>query len=229
RDISYVASLPVCYKAIFNAIVELYDEIIELSAVSDEKSNIVLQFVNEALSRYIQGYMVEAKWYHEGFIPTYDEYKVIGASSTGYQFLTTIFIAWGEFATKETLHWISNSVSVMVHASSLVARFTNDLASRKFEQQREQGISAVGCCIKQYGFSKDEAYEFIKKDINNFWKDINEEYLKLIEYIPRPLLDCIVNLARICGFLYANYEDKVTNYALLKDHIVALLLNPVVV
>ncbi|MED6123089.1 hypothetical protein PIB30_046050 [Stylosanthes scabra] len=69
-DISYVASLPECYKAIFSALVELYDEIIELSAVTDEKSNVVLQFVNQALSHYIQGYMVEAKWYQESFIPT---------------------------------------------------------------------------------------------------------------------------------------------------------------
>ncbi|MED6213494.1 hypothetical protein PIB30_093972 [Stylosanthes scabra] len=227
-DVSYIVSLPECFKVVFNAIVEICDEIIELSAVSGE-SNLVLQCVKQALCHYVQGYLVEAKWYNEGYIPTYDEYKVIGATTVPYQMLTTMFIALGGFATKETLHWISNNVPVMVHASALVARLANDLASRKYEQQREKGVSAVGCCIKQYGFSKEEAYDFIKKDMNNYWKDMNEEYLKLIEYIPRPVLDCILNLARICEFLYANGEDKITDSALFKDRIVGLLLDPVVV
>ncbi|MED6169596.1 hypothetical protein PIB30_022665, partial [Stylosanthes scabra] len=227
-DVSYIASLPECYKAVFDAIVEICDEIIELSAVGGE-SNLVLQCIKQALSHYVQGYLVEAKWYHDGYIPTYDEYKVNGAASVGHQLLTAMFIALGGFATKETLHWIYNNVPVMVHASALVARLVNDLATRKYEQQREQGVSAVGCCIKQYGFSQEEAYEFIKKDMNNYWKDMNEEYLKLIEYIPRPVLDCILNLARICEFLYADGEDKITDSALFKDNIKELLLDPVVV
>ncbi|XP_015936377.3 (-)-germacrene D synthase-like [Arachis duranensis] len=227
-DISYIASLPECFKAIFNAIVEIVDEIIELSAASGE-SDLVLQCLKQALSHYVQGYIDEARWCHEGYIPTYDERKVIGAATTAYQMLTIMFIALGEFATKETLHWISNNIPLIVQASSFISRLTNDLASHKFEQQREHGASAVECCMKQYGFSQEEAYEFIKKDINNCWKDMNEEYLKLIDYIPRPVLDCIVNKARVCEFLYANFGDKITDCAIMKDHIVALLLDPVVV
>ncbi|RYQ97070.1 hypothetical protein Ahy_B08g093063 [Arachis hypogaea] len=226
-DISHIASLPECFKAIFNSIVELVDEIIELSDGSGE-SDLVLQCLKQALSHYVQGYIDEARWCHEGYIPTYDEYKeVIGAATTSYQVLIIMFIALGEFATKETLHWISNNIPLILQVSSLVTRLTNDLASYKFEQQREHAASAVECCMKQYGFSEEEAHEFIKKDINNYWKDMNEEYLKLIEYIPRPILDCIVNMARICEFLYANFGDKITDCALFKDHIVALLLDPV--
>nr|XP_029150717.1 probable sesquiterpene synthase [Arachis hypogaea] len=145
-DISYIASLPECFKAIFNVIVELVDEIIELSAGSGE-SDLVLQCLKQALSHYVQGYIDEARWCHEGYIPTYDERKVIGAATTPYQMLTIMFIALGEFATKETLHWISNNIPLIL----------------QFEQQREHGASAVECCMKQYGFSQEEAYEFIKK------------------------------------------------------------------
>ncbi|MED6123090.1 hypothetical protein PIB30_046051 [Stylosanthes scabra] len=145
-DIGCIASLPECYKAIFNAHVELFDEMIELLNAVDGELDLVLQYLKKA-----------------------------------------------------------------------------------FEQQRKHGASAVECCMNQYGFSQEEAYEFIKKDINNSWKDMNEEYLKLVEHIPSPILDCIINLARICEFLYANFEDKVTNCALFKDQIEALLLDPVVV
>ncbi|XP_020963805.1 probable sesquiterpene synthase [Arachis ipaensis] len=129
-DISYIASLPECFKAIFNAIVELVDEIIELSAGSGE-SDLVLQCLKQALCHYVQGYMDEARWCHEGYIPTYDERKVNGATSTGYQAFTVMFIVLGEFATKETLYWISNNIPLIVHASSVISRLSNDLASHE--------------------------------------------------------------------------------------------------
>ncbi|XP_052109328.1 probable sesquiterpene synthase [Arachis duranensis] len=227
-DISYIESLPECFKAIFNSIVELLDEIIELNGGSGE-SDLILQCLKQALSHYAQGHMDEARWCHEGYIPTYDEYKVVASATLGYQPLSVMCIVLGEFATKETLYWVSNNTPLIVLASTLIARLTNDLGSHKFEQQREHAASAVECCMKQYSFSEEEAHEFIKKDINNYWKDINEEYLKLIEYIPRPVLDCIVNMARICEFLYANFGDKITDSALCKDHIAPLFLDPVVV
>ncbi|MED6167484.1 hypothetical protein PIB30_003457 [Stylosanthes scabra] len=228
-DISYITTLPECYKVLFNTIVELCDEIIELSAGSEE-SNLVSQCLKQALSDYIQAYLVEAKWCHENYIPTYDEYKVVGAGTSGFLTLILIFIALGGFATKDTLHWISNNnVPVMVNAVSLVGRLKNDLSTHKFEQKRKHAVSTVGCCINQYGFSQEEAYEFIEKDIDNYWKDMNEEYLKLIKYIPRPVLECILNVARFCEFLYTNFEDKLTNCALFEEQIAALLLDPVVI
>ncbi|XP_072057356.1 probable terpene synthase 2 isoform X2 [Arachis hypogaea] len=130
-DISYIASLPECFKTIFNAILEVTDEIIELSSARNGESNLVLQCVKQALSHYVQGYVVEAKWCYESYVPTYDEYKTNAASNLGYQMLAITFIALGEFATKETLHWISNNIPLILQASSLVARLTNDLASHK--------------------------------------------------------------------------------------------------
>ncbi|XLU26816.1 hypothetical protein S245_062882, partial [Arachis hypogaea] len=129
-DISYIESLPEYFKAIFNSIVELLDEIIELNAGNGE-SDLVLQCLKQTLSHYAQGYIDEARWCHEGYIPTYDEYKVVASATTAYQTLTIMFIALGEFATKETLHWVSNNIPLILLASSLVSRLTNDLASHK--------------------------------------------------------------------------------------------------
>ncbi|XLU26817.1 hypothetical protein S245_062883 [Arachis hypogaea] len=161
-DISYIESLPECFKVIFNSIVELVDEIIELNAGSGE-SDLILQCLKQALSHYAQGYMDEARWCHEGYIPSYDEYKVVASATFGYELLTVMFIALGEFTTKETLYWVSNNIPPILLASTLIARLTNNLGSHKFEQQREHAASAVECCMKQYGFSEEEAHEFIKR------------------------------------------------------------------
>ena len=81
--------------------------------------------------------------------------------------------------------------------------------------------------MKQYGISQEEAHKLIRREISDFWKDINEACLKSND-IPRPVLGCILNLARITEFLYGSFEDKYTNHELLKDYIVALLLDPLV-
>ncbi|XLR34483.1 hypothetical protein S83_062383, partial [Arachis hypogaea] len=129
-DISYIESLPDCFKAIFNSIVELVDEIIELNAGSGE-SNLILQCLKQALSHYAQGYMDEARWCYEGYIPSYDEYKVVASATFGYELLTVMFIALGEFTTKETLYWVSNNIPPILLASTLIARLTNNLGSHK--------------------------------------------------------------------------------------------------
>ncbi|MED6123452.1 hypothetical protein PIB30_049299 [Stylosanthes scabra] len=55
-DIGCIASLPECYEAIFNAMVELFDEIIELLNAVDGELNLVLQFLKKAV-RYIYIYI----------------------------------------------------------------------------------------------------------------------------------------------------------------------------
>ena len=76
--------------------------------------------------------MVEAKWCHEGYIPTYDEYKVNGVGYSGCPLIITAFIGLGEFATKEVLDWIFNDLTI-IKAASIIGRLLNDLASHKVE------------------------------------------------------------------------------------------------
>ncbi|BAT92465.1 hypothetical protein VIGAN_07119300 [Vigna angularis var. angularis] len=97
-----------------------------------------------------------------------------------------------------------------------------------FEQERVHVASAVECCMKQYGISEAEAYNLIHKDVEDCWKVINEECIRSSDdIIPKCVLDCVVNLARISEVSYENHEDKYTNADLLKDYVSSLLLDPV--
>lgn len=86
--------------------------------------------------------------------------------------------------------------------------------------------SAVECCMKQYDISREEAYKLIQIEIEDYWIIINEECLK-IENIPRPVLEIIFNVARVTEFTYENFEDKYTKAELMKDYIVAVLIDPI--
>ncbi|XP_020205948.1 probable sesquiterpene synthase [Cajanus cajan] len=169
--------------------------------------------------------MVEAKWCHKGYIPTYDEYKANGILTSCCPLLFTSMICLGEFATKDVLDWIFSDPKIL-QASSIIGRVMDDMASHKFEQQRVHVASSVECCMNQYGISEVEAYKLIRKDIEDCWKVINEEYFNSYN-IPKSVLDCVANFARMSEFSYENRQDKFTNGELLKDDVSSLLLNPI--
>nr|KYP35453.1 (+)-delta-cadinene synthase isozyme A [Cajanus cajan] len=218
-DISSIQSLSESMKVLFDAIVELCDEI-KLTT-----SSMVVQCIKQAFCNLARAYLVEAKWRHEHYIPTYHEYKDNGVISSTCPLQITSFVLLANFSTQEMFDWILSDPTI-IKAVSLIGRLENDISSHKFEQQRMHVASAVECCMKQYNISQKETYKFIKKDIEDFWKVINEECLKS-KCIPKPVLDCILNVARITELTYENFKDKYTNGKLLKDYIVALLVDPI--
>ncbi|CAL0323136.1 unnamed protein product [Lupinus luteus] len=173
-----------------------------------------------------QAYLLEAKWCKEGYIPTYDEYKINGIITSTFTVQITSFIALGDFATKDVFDWISSNPN-NIKAASIIGRVMDDMASHNFEQKRVHVASAVECCIKQHGISEEEAYELINKDVKQCWKIINEEYLMKPNYIPNYVLDCVANLARMCELVYQNREDKYTDEKLMKDYVFSMLVDPV--
>ena len=96
----------------------------------------------------------------------------------------------------------------------------------QFEQKREHVASAVECCMKQYGISEEAAYKILLKDLENAWKDINEECMKT-NVVPKVVLECVLNFSRVIELVYSNFADRYTNAELLKDYVHTLLLNPI--
>ncbi|MED6186493.1 hypothetical protein PIB30_067180 [Stylosanthes scabra] len=227
-NISPIKTLPTCFQVVFNAISEVVDEI--QSAVADpKKSTLVLQHVKQAFVNLAEAYLVEAKWCNEDYVPTYDEYKVNGTMSSSLQLHIVAFVGLGEFATKQVFDWIFSNPTI-IKAVSLIGRLKDDLASHKFERERDHHVaSGVECCMKQYGISEEETYKVIQKEIKDFWKDINEECLKPKNDIPKAVIECIVNLGRISEFTYANFQDRFTNGEFMKECVSELLLDPITI
>ena len=80
--------------------------------------------------------------------------------------------------------------------------------------------------MNQHGISEEEAYDSLQKDVDNAWKDINEECLKA-EVVAKVVLDCVVNFSSIIELAYGNFVDRYTYAELLKDHVAALVVDPV--
>ena len=79
--------------------------------------------------------------------------------------------------------------------------------------------------MKQHNVSEEEVIKFFRKEVDLAWKDINEELLRPTP-VPMPLLDRVLNLARVMDVMYKD-DDGFTNSYALKDHISSLLNDPV--
>ncbi|KAK8329471.1 hypothetical protein V6Z11_A11G322100 [Gossypium hirsutum] len=129
-----------------------------------------------------------------------EKYMPIAFVSCGYWLITiSSFVGMEESITKETFNWAFNDPKI-IRASSIICRLMSDIVGHKVEQERGLVSSAVEWYMKQYGVSMQEAYDELYKQINNAWKDINEEFLKPMA-APTSALNRILNLARVIDLL----------------------------
>ncbi|GLT69694.1 hypothetical protein SLA2020_418250 [Shorea laevis] len=118
----------------------------------------------------------------------------------------------GEVASKEAFDWISNDPK-MVKACAIICRLMDDIVSHEFEQSRVHVASAIECYMKQYGVSKEETVKVFREEIDNAWKDVNEEFMKPTA-LPMPILTRVLNFARVMDVIYKDDDGlcKLSHY-----------------
>nr|DAD38062.1 TPA_asm: hypothetical protein HUJ06_008703 [Nelumbo nucifera] len=222
-DVDETDKLPEYMKAIYLALLDIYNEIEE--EMRNEGRSYCVSYAKEEMKVLIRTYFTEAKWFSEGHIPTFKESLENALVSCGYaMILLTSFVGMGEIATKEVFDWVSKTPKI-VRSACLIGRLMDDIVSNEFEQERGHVSSAIECYMNENGVSREEAITEIRKLINNTWKDINEQCVRPTAAAMPPLMRA-VNLARVFDVAYKR-EDGYTNAHVLKAHIVLLLIDPI--
>ncbi|KAG8479372.1 hypothetical protein CXB51_029770 [Gossypium anomalum] len=224
-DINCIDQLPDYMRVWYSEVLNVYKEMEDL--MSKEGKSYRVQFAIKAMKQQSQVYHAEAKWLHENYTPTMEEYMPIALVSCGYPLLTIAsFVGMDDSITKETFIWAFNDPKIC-RASNTICRLMSDIVSHKFEQERGHVSSAVECYMKQHGVSMQEAYNEFYKQTNNAWKDINVECLKPTAAAPRSALNRILNLARVMD-LFHKGEDAYTRVGdAAKTSINALLIDSI--
>ncbi|XWS30641.1 hypothetical protein CRYUN_Cryun23aG0003000 [Craigia yunnanensis] len=162
-DIDCIDQLPAYMKLFYEALLDVYKEMEE--AMTKEEKLYRVQYAKEAMKQLSQGYFVEAKWYHENYVPTVEEYMKNGLVSAGYIMMTiTSFVGMGEIVTKYIFDWASKNPK-FVKVSSVIGRLMDDIVSHKFEQERGHVASAVECYMKQHEVSEEKVCEEVNKQV----------------------------------------------------------------
>ncbi|CAL9017350.1 unnamed protein product [Prunus brigantina] len=222
-DISAMYHLPEYMKVCYQALLDVYVEIEE--NLANEGNLYSIHYAREAMKVQVRAYLREAKWFHQKYTPTMDEYMSAALDTSYFMLATTSFVGMGDIATKDSMDWVFNDPK-MVKAASLIGRLMDDIKSHQFEQKRGHVASAVECYMKEYGATEEEANIELSKQVNNAWKDINETCIQNTT-IPMPLLLRILNLARVIEVIY-KHDDGFTHAGIfLKDSVVSLFVEPV--
>ncbi|CAL5341821.1 unnamed protein product [Camellia sinensis] len=221
-EISAIDQLPEYMKPCYQALLDVYNMIDEEMArkgrsyrVHDAKSAISL------MKNLVRAYFEEAKWFHQGYVPSIEEYMRVALVTGAYTMLaTTSLVGMGEVVSNEAFDWVSSD-PLIVQASSVVCRLIDDMVSHKGHV-----VSAVECYMKQYGTSEEEALVELEKRVTNAWKDINQECLRPTA-IQMPLLLRVVNLARVINVLYKDEDGYTHSGTKLKGFVTSVLIDSV--
>ncbi|KAG8387542.1 hypothetical protein BUALT_Bualt02G0031900 [Buddleja alternifolia] len=152
--------MKLCYQALLDVYAEMEDEMKTLG------TSYRMYYAQEEMKKLVKSYFQEAKWLYNNYIPTMEEYMMVGLVSSTYMVLpTTSLVGMGSLVTKETFEWISNE-PLIIRASSAIGRLMNDLVGygihKKYKFHTnirfETKSSAVECYMKQNGASKEEAF-----------------------------------------------------------------------
>ncbi|KAL6311112.1 hypothetical protein AAG906_025864 [Vitis piasezkii] len=223
-DASSIDQLPDYMKCFYRALLDLYEEMEQEMAKEGKLYRV--HYAKELMKKQIQSYFVEAKWSNQGYIPTFDEYMSNGVVSGCCSLLSaTSFVGMGDIVTKESFQWVL-SRPTMIGASQIICRLMDDMASHEFEQKRVHVASSVECYMKQYGVSKQEAYDELNKQVVKAWKDINQECLKPTPVL-MPIITRVLNIARMMNILYKDGDEFTHVGKQRKDLIASILIDPV--
>ncbi|KAE8680309.1 putative Terpene synthase 21 [Hibiscus syriacus] len=210
-------------KVICNAVLAVFDEIYE--EATKEGRSYCVPYAKEALLQLANDYHAETKWYHDGYVPTFEEYMSVAKKTSTFGVLMTIaFIGMGEMAGTEAFEWLRKEPKIM-EAIDVIGRLMDDIVSHKFEQLREHAPSSVECFMKQHNLSEKLTLKAFEKLLEDAWKDINEECMTPT-VVPRDLLLRHLNFARP-SYMFYKHGDGYTDPKYVKDYIRTLFVDPI--
>nr|GMD75791.1 (-)-germacrene D synthase-like [Ipomoea batatas]GMD75793.1 (-)-germacrene D synthase-like [Ipomoea batatas] len=224
-DPSVVNELPEYMRLCYVALLDVYAEMEKELVVKGQSHRI--NYAKNEMKKLLGAYYQEAKWYHDGYSPKFEEYMKVALVTGAYTMLATNSLVGmhQDFVNEEAFDWVTRK-PLIVHAASVICRLMDDMAGHEFEQQRGHLDSAVECYMKQYGKSKEETFNELGGRVNNAWKDINQECLKPTVF-PMPILIRVVNLARVIDLLYKDGDTYTHPTAKLKALITSVLVDPI--
>lgn len=78
-----------------------------------------------------RAYLTEARWCHQNYIPTVEEYIAVAHASISVPMLVMhSFVGMDDVVTKDTCEWLSSNPKILL-SSSAACRYVNDIRGHK--------------------------------------------------------------------------------------------------
>ncbi|XP_022878021.1 tricyclene synthase Oc15, chloroplastic-like isoform X2 [Olea europaea var. sylvestris] len=154
-------------------------------------------------------FLVEAKWFASGHLPTSNEYLENGKVSSGvHVVLVHLFFLLGINRKTEGAVQV-HDISDLISSVATILRLWDDFGSAKDEQQDGNDGSYIDCYMKENpGSTIEIARDRVVNMISSEWKGLNKECFLLNQNSSNfSFTKASLNLARMVPLMYS-YDDN---------------------
>jgi len=223
-DISAMEQLPdymkICFLALLNSINEMGYETLKEQGVH------IIPHLQKSWEDLCKCYLVEAKWYYNGYKPTFEEYmKNAWISISAPAILTHAYFLCTNPITPEGSECSTKYPSIF-QWSGTILRLADDLGTSPDEMKRGDNPKSIQCYMYETGASEEDACKYIKYLIGETWKKMNEDRFADSPF-PQTLVEIAMNLARMSQCMYQYGDGHATQGQETKDRVLSLLINPI--
>ncbi|KAK6133314.1 hypothetical protein DH2020_032977 [Rehmannia glutinosa] len=209
-----------CYKTLLDTTNEIGHTILKKYGYNPINS------LKQTWKNLCSAYIVEAKWFGSGDLPSAEDYLANGKVSSGvHVVLVHLFFLLGLGGNNEGAISL-NDTSKLMSSVAAILRLWNDLGSAKDEHQNGDEGSYIECYMKDH---PDLPYKQVRKHMINMiaieWKRLNKECFNLNDdsSVISSFQEASLNLARIVPLMYS-YDDN-QRLPVLEEYINLMLLN----
>ncbi|XP_034705174.1 (-)-alpha-terpineol synthase-like [Vitis riparia] len=212
--------MKICFLALYNFTNETAYDVLK-----EHDLNIV-SYLRKAWADLSKSYFVEAKWYHEGYMPSLQEYiNNALISISGPLTLVHAYFFITNPMTEEALGCLERFRDI-IRWSSTIFRLSDDLGTSSDELKRGDVPKSIQCYMYETSASEDDARKYIGFLIDETWKKMNEER-NLNSPFSQTFIGMAMDIPRMsqCIYLYRDgygVQDRET-----KDHVKTLFIEPI--
>nr|QQY00626.1 (-)-beta-pinene synthase [Chrysanthemum indicum] len=223
-DVNAIEELPdymrVCFLACYNATNELSYNMLT------NKGFFVNNYLKETWQELCNSYIIEARWFNDGYTPSFEEFIKNAYISIGIvPIIKHAYLLTLPNVTEEALKRIKRAENLIRYAC-IIVRLTNDMGTSSDELERGDVPKSIQCYMHESGATEVEAKVYIKQLTLETWKKLNKECQKIDSEFSQEFIDCIMNLARMGHFMYTD-GDKHGKPDMFKPYVLSLFVNPI--
>nr|QBP79199.1 monoterpene synthase [Lilium hybrid cultivar] len=212
-------NIKLCYKIIYSFIEE-----ITTSILLDNGCN-VMPFLKKEWENLCGSYLVEAKWFHEGYTPSLKEYlKNAWISIGGPMTFVFAYCLLGHTLGDNSLNCLKQGFDP-IYWSSLILRLNDDLGTSKAEMERGDTPKSIQCHMRETGESEEVSREYIKNLVDHFWKELNQESIRT--HLPKNFMNLVTNMALASHCIFQFGDGIGDSTGITKNRILSLFVNNV--
>ncbi|PWA41220.1 camphene synthase [Artemisia annua] len=214
--------MKICFLGFYNSINDM-----AYTTLTDTGS-FILPYLQKAWEDLCKAYLVEARWYHTKYMPTFKEYLDIAEVSISVPLMLTHNSFVMNVCSTEEVIQSMDKIKNIIRYSALITRLANDLGTSPDEMARGDTPKAVQCYMHETGATEKEARAHVRSLIIKLWQKLNKERAGLKTTYLKEFGECAANFGRMAQFMYEVLQDgHGHDIDLTEAYVLSLVVNPI--